>query len=288
MKLLKYYFIVIISIVLNGCGPNLTYEEQMNSYKENYNKAVTFFDANHFRTAINYADRCISITDTLSVAYYIKGEALLELGELKESEATFDIIIDLEGSKSRAYKNRALVYFRMNDSNFIDDINNYLENYPNDEEAGVLKRTYYESNESFNKAIQEYNIAIEKDNQNVDLYIKRSILFFKNKDFKEALLDCNTISQLSPENLDNIKRKNELEQILYKNNNRNKLLISLGVVYLLYVLLSFFVLKPLVLKKSNLLGGEIILGKDPLIWLLPIVLLFFFIIVNKFNYILTF
>ncbi len=55
------------------------------------------------------------------------------------------------------------------------------------------------------------------------------------------------------------------------------ILILLISIYLIYLAISYFLLKPLAYKKaSNQIGGKFEISSDPLIWILPILFAFIF------------
>lgn len=281
-------FILVLSLFIMSCGDGLTYEQKISNYNLYISKADSLFQVNDYEGTVRYANTAIAITDTLSTAFIKKGNACYELNWLECAEENFDKAIKIEGKTSNVYKLRALVHLKNNNSDFLDDINIYIKNHPKDEEAIVLRRDYFEEKDDFGNAIEEYSNAIKKDSENVDLYIKRGELYFKNGDYKNALEDYNTVLEFVPEdNLIN-KKKKDLEALMFNNQNRNRFIILLIGVYALYLPLSSFVLKPLVVKKAqNQIGGEFKIKLDPLVWLFPIVLLIIFAVSYYMNIIPT-
>lgn len=261
-----------------SCGDGLTYEQKISNYNLYISKADSLFQVNDYEGTVRYANTAIAITDTLSTAFIKKGNACYELNWLECAEENFDKAIKIEGKTSNVYKLRALVHLKNNDSDFLDDINIYIKNHPKDEEAIVLRRDYFEEKDDFGNAIEEYSNAIKKDSENVDLYIKRGELYFKNGDYKNALEDYNTVLEFVPEDKLIINKKKNLEVLIFNNQNRNRFIILLIGIYVLYLPLSFYVLKPFVAKKAqNQVGGNFTMLKDPLVWALPIVLFIVFI-----------
>lgn len=269
-KILAFFFILI----LFNCGEDLTYQEKVDIYNYHIKKADSLNGLEEFEEAIKHANSALSLTDTLSQAFIEKGKACYEKGWLETAEENFDEAIEIEGPYSKVFKLRALVFLKTNDSDFLDDIDLYLENYGDDEEALELKRNYLESNEDYTSAIEEYSLAISKNPENLDFLIKRGSLFERNNDYKEALIDYETILKLAPENELAVLKKKELEAIISENSNKNTFALILTGCYFLYLPLSFFVFKPIVRKKAKKhVGGDHSLGTDPLIWALPLVLL---------------
>lgn len=272
MKLSKT-LLILSTIIFFSCSSDESYEQQVKNYTEFINKSNTSLKEEKYREAIIYSDKAIAITDTVPIAIYIKGLALFKLNMFEEAEESFSKVIEIEGETSGAHKDRAKVYLKNDDNDFIDDINIYLKNHPNDEESLILKREYLENKEDFKNAINEYNLAINKNKNDISLLTKRAELYFKNGEYENSIKDYEQILVLNPEN-ENIKtKKNDILSLMNKNSNRNYFIIILISIYLIYVAISFLLFKPLVNKKAvTQIGGEFEVSKDPLIWILPILL----------------
>ncbi|WP_417236566.1 tetratricopeptide repeat protein [Bizionia paragorgiae] len=269
----RLFTLFLISIFIYSCGDGLTYEQKINNYNLYISKADSLIFAEEYTEAVKYANTAIAITDTLSAGFIKKGYASYKLDWLDVAEDNLDEAIDLDGESSIAYKYRALVFLKNGDSDFLDDINIYLENHPNDEGAIELRRNYYEQKNDFDKAIEEYNVALLKYPDSTNLMLKRGELYFKNGSFDQALKDYKSILKLEPENEFVQNKKSELETLMTKKNDRNRFVFLLLGIYAIYVLISFFILRPIVRRKAiNQIGGEFKLTIDPLIWAIPIVL----------------
>lgn len=282
MKRFKVLLILLGLFLLSSCGSDISYQEQINNYNKFVDKANLLIETGNYREAFPYANSAIEITDTLPSAFVSKGTALYHLSKLKDARKSFDKVIKIEGAKSPAYKSRALVHLKNKNSNFLDDINVYLENYPGDEEAIELRRTYYEDKNDLKNAIREYSTAISSNPDNNDLIFKRAELYFKNKDWDASLKDLETILKLDPNNNFVIGKKREIEKILHNKSKRNNFILFLIGVYLAYLIISLLILRPIISKKiQNQVGGAVSLKGDLLIWLLPILLLLIYVIYYK-------
>ncbi|WP_178985640.1 tetratricopeptide repeat protein [Winogradskyella helgolandensis] len=273
----KKLLYLVLPLIIFSCSDGLTYDQKIKEYNSYIKITDSLIDIKDYKEAIKYANTAISITDTLSPAFIKKGIACYELNWLEFAEENFDEAIEIEGESSAVYKARALVYLKNNDSDFLDDIDNYLIYFPNDEEAHILKREYFENKEDYGNAISEYNHAIEKYKDSTELYIKRSNLLYLNGDYDETLTDYDKILNLDESNTIILNKKRELLAKLNKKKNMMIFIALLLTSYGAYILLSFYVLKPLVHKKAiNQIGGEFKVAKDPLIWGLPIILVITF------------
>lgn len=272
MKILKTT-LILFSLIFFSCGSDISYEQQIRNYNFYVTKSDSLIKIKKYKESFGYSNAAIEITDTLSKAFYLKGIASFELNWLEESEDFFSEVIEIEGENSIAYKDRAKVYFKNGDSDFIDDIDIFIKNYPNDEEALKLKRDYLENKEDYDEAITEYNLAIGKNKNDTLLLAKRANLFFKNGDYEKSILDYEQILKLNPNNEHIKTKRNNILLLINKNSNRNIFIGILLGIYLIYILISFFVLKPIVNKKAiSQIGGKFEISKDPLIWILPIIL----------------
>lgn len=273
---MKFYYckiLFIMALFFMSCGSDKSYDQQIKEYNYYTKMADSLNKVKKFKESFKYSNAAIAITDTLSKAFYTKGISFFELNYLDDAEENFNEVIEIEGDGSVAFKNRALVHLKNNDSDFLDDMNNYLKFFPEDEEAHQYRREYFENEEDYDNAIEEYDLAIEKHKDSLDLYIKRSNLLYLNGDLDEAIKGYERVLVLNPNNqVALVKKRNLLKEI----NKKDNLLIFVGLLflfYIVYVTISFFILKPLVSKKAtNQIGGNFILERDPLIWVLPIIL----------------
>ena len=269
-------------ILFSSCGSDLSDADKLKKYKYHVSKADSLFAIKKYKDAVIQGDSAIKITDTLANAFYSRGVANFELNLLDNAKEDFSQVIDIEGEKSRAYRNRAMVYLKLNDSDFISDIDKYLLVYANDEESRQLKVKFSEQKGDLSTAVKEYSLLIAKDSTKIDLYRKRGELYEKQKDYKQALADYRTIIRLSPNHSDVKQKIIDLEKVnLIKK--KNDLLVGYFILsYLVYLVLSSVIIRPLVKRKAkNHVGGNFIVGKDPLVWLLPFIFAFIYFLYYK-------
>ena len=281
--------VICISIVFFvGCKSDLSHEVQIKKYNYFISNADSLTVAGKYKDAIALSDSAIKITDTLSKSFHVKGIASLNLGMLDVAEDNFTEVINLEGDKSTAYKERALVFLKTNNSDCLDDIDHYLENYPNDLDAHLIRRNYTEKNGKLEDAITEYSLSINKNKYNLDLYKKRGNIYYENGDYEEALADYKTVLQTELNDVELSSKKVEVENIISKIENRNTLIYLMLCLYILYFLISSLILKPIAEKKATTqIGGQIELEMDPFIFIIPIVLIITFIVMFYFELIPT-
>ena len=145
MELYKKITLYVVLFLLFNCGSNFTQQEQIRVYNYYIKKANSFNDIQNYKASIAHCNLAIQVTDTLSIAFKTKGIALYNLNFLDDALENFNKAISLEGETSEILKNRALVHLKNKDSYFLKDIETYLNHHPNDEEAIMLRRDYYEN-----------------------------------------------------------------------------------------------------------------------------------------------
>jgi len=131
-------------LLLCNCDSKFSKQDQLRVYNYYIKKANQYNAIEDYKTAIKYSDKAIDITDTLAVAFKVKGIALYHLNILDDALVNFDEVISLEGEKSDVFKNRALVHLKHDDAYFLNDIETYLDTHPNDTEAITMRAAYYQ------------------------------------------------------------------------------------------------------------------------------------------------
>ena len=234
---------IITSFIISSCN-NLSYEEKILQYNNLYNEAYAQSENKNYSGAINQLDKAIEITDTLSKAILLRGDCFHYLKKYDKAEDDYDDVIKIEGKTSIAYKNRAINFLVQNDSDFKGDIDNYITHHPKDKDAILLR--------------QDYNL--------------------KNNDFEDALNDITMAMELSPDDNELQLKKAKIQSILdYKAKKRNYIIfmvLTICIVYISYFNYSNKILSPKVkLIAESQIGGSYKINSDPLIWLLPILLI---------------
>lgn len=238
-------FILGIALFISSCEEGKTYDQKINEYNSLTNKSFSKIQILDFEESISYSNAAIKITDTIPIAFYLKGKAAYELNWLDMAEESFTNAIKLEGETSEAYKERAKVYVKTGNNKSLEDIDIYLESYPKDKEAQKFKKTYFKFINNNKEADAEFekllSVVIEYEE------VTPTIVILENKSYL---------------------------------NKATFIKILIGV-FLVYVSISFLILRPLVLKKAkNQIGGVYTVGRDNFLWILPIILLISFFIVS--------
>lgn len=133
----------IILLVFLSCGSKFSKQDKIRVYNYYIKKAKSNNKLANYNNALAQSNLAINIADTLATAYKTKGTALYHLNKLEEAIDCFDKAIQIEGPRSKIFKNRALAHLKNEDGLFLNDIEAYLKNYPNDKEVRLLKSNYY-------------------------------------------------------------------------------------------------------------------------------------------------
>ncbi|WP_159019751.1 tetratricopeptide repeat protein [Algibacter sp. L3A6] len=149
-KLYKIIAPCVMFLLLCSCGSRFSKQDQLRVYNYYVKKANQYNAIEDYETAVKYSDKAIDITDTLAIAYKIKGIALYHLNVLDDAIVNFDEVISLEGETSDVFKNRAIIHLKNDDTYFLNDIETYLSTHPNDDEAINMRANYYQN--AFNYA----------------------------------------------------------------------------------------------------------------------------------------
>ena len=101
-----------------------------------------------------------------------------------------------------AYYNRALAYRELGKyDKAITDFNIAIEYSPENAVAYYSRALAYEKLGKYDKAITDFNIAIKYDPENAVTYYSRGIIYEKLRKYDKAITDFNTAIEYDPENV---------------------------------------------------------------------------------------
>ena len=169
----------------------------------------------------NYEDAIKEFTETLKsdsknvYAYKERGKAYLHKGDLEKALLDIDqaISICLEQDiqvEWELYYLRAMIYMGKEEyDSAVTDFETVLQLNPDNEEAKNLLQTLkrqeyldranaYNSDLEFDKALAEYNAAIDLNLGNVEVYFYRGNTYYMKLEYVKAIADCNEAIKLDP------------------------------------------------------------------------------------------
>ena len=194
----KIITFVFLSILIISCSSKIPYKEQIKQYNNSVTEADSFLKNKEYQKAINASTQAIEITDTLSKALQIRGNAYLGLNKYDDAEDDFSDVIKIEGNKSVAYKGRAIAYYSQNKKDdFKDDIDIYISNHGNDNNAHSLRGDYFVEDEKYDEAVNDYSICIKKDPKNPVYYLKRGNVYAVDGQENLSIADYENYTRLN-------------------------------------------------------------------------------------------
>ena len=121
-------------------------------------------------------------------AYYNRGLAYYEQGNLDKAIADYDEAIRLNPDDAQAYYNRAIAYYdRGNLDKAIADYQIAIDLNPDDAEAYYNRGLVYYQQGDLDKAIADYQIAIDLNPDDPDAYYNRGLAYRQQENNRQAL-----------------------------------------------------------------------------------------------------
>lgn len=159
----------------------------------NYNKGK-------FDDAINDYTKALEINPELHQAYYHRGIAYTNFGKFDMAIDDLDKAIELYPHSSSYYTARGEVYIYKNEwDKAFADFNNSIKRNPRDDSAYAWRGYIFFSIKGDNeRAIQDYNKAIEISPQSIGYLISRAEVYYDKGEYTKALNDCNKAIKIDP------------------------------------------------------------------------------------------
>lgn len=188
--------------------------------KEAFGSAENHYNKGEFESAIADLDRVLELDPDNGNAYFNRGMAYLQKGEVgrfnsldsgntsffgsksdvDHAIADFDMAIELIPDNSSAYKFRALAYsLAGNLDQAITDYDQAIALDPNDAEAYTRRGSVYVNKGDLDQAIIDYGRALELAPDYMDIYNGRSMAYWLKGDLDSAIADLDRVIELAPD-----------------------------------------------------------------------------------------
>jgi len=210
----KIFYLLSVILFFTSCSESITYEEKISLYNSFYNQGDSLSKTNNYKDAILKLNEAIDITDTIGKALFLRGKCYQSIKQFEKADKDYSNVIDIEGKKSVAYKNRAINSFKLGEhDDFKDDIDNYILYHKHDANALILRADHYIFKENYENAISDFTTLIYLQPNNADFYLSRGNLF--------ALLDKKSESITDYEKYILISNNKDNSEIYYKKGLLN-------------------------------------------------------------------
>jgi len=140
-------------------------EDQQDNSKVFYDKAMKLFETKDYDKAIIELTKAIEQNSSYSEAYEKRGECYYNLKTYSKAVLDFSEAIKLDKTNANAFNNRAnSYYYQKNYDNAIDDYSRVIQILPDSSVAYINRgNTYYFQLKEYNKAVQDYEKALNLD-----------------------------------------------------------------------------------------------------------------------------
>jgi tetratricopeptide (TPR) repeat protein len=155
-----------------------------------------------YANAIKDFSETIRLNSKHAQAYTNRGNAYAALKNYKNAIADHTKAIQLDPKLAQAYTNRGNTYKTMGDKRAIEDFSAAIRLNPKDPSPHVERGSIYLEGDNFDKAIQDFNRALDVDPNISDpvVFISRAKAYHEKSDYVNAIEDYSKAIRLNPRN----------------------------------------------------------------------------------------
>jgi tetratricopeptide (TPR) repeat protein len=158
---------------------------------------------------------------------------LYESKRYGESLEFLDAFIKKEPNRGEAYSNRGLAYAGLNQhERAIEDYNKAVELNPEGAEAYSNRGTVYAGLNQYESAIEDYNKAVELNPEGAGAYYNRGLTYARSNQHERAIEDYNKAVELNPEYVEAYTNRGILHAVIAKYDKSTRDLKRVGVPFL--------------------------------------------------------
>jgi len=180
------------------------------SEKAYYMKALINFKNKDYKNALKNYEKAINIESNSNKINLAYATCLIELKKTKKAFKTLNKIIETDSSEIDAFFQRAkLALITNNIENAQDDIDYYIQYYPENEGAIFLSAQIDFKAGDFLSAIPKYGKLIKQNPAKEEYFIGRANAYIKTETYRYAINDYSMALDLNP----------KLSKIYYKKAN---------------------------------------------------------------------
>jgi len=175
--------------------------DSLNSYTY-YLKGENENQLKNNTSAINCINKAINLQQPAANSSYLHTKGLYELngGDTSAALADFIEVNKLDQTFKDAYYFKAMIYAGRGKTNKAIEEISTLVTMKTEEDFYLVVRAYlYNSNNEFQKALNDCNTVIKKVNDNAEAFYQRGMAYWGLENSKEATKDLNSALELDPD-----------------------------------------------------------------------------------------
>ena len=179
-----------------------------------YDLGMTQYEEGRYRTAIDYFTRALNSDPTNAQLYYLRANAKANLGDNDGAVYDYSAAIQLK-PEMKLYMERGLTYITLLEYNrAINDFDEAIEFDSTNSELYFNRGYSYSALDNYEKALLDYSKAIILDSSNAKLYVNRGDLWSRAGKQQLAIFDFTEAIIINPgDELAYYNRANEFASI---------------------------------------------------------------------------
>ena len=162
-------------------------------------KALVYNEKKNYKKALNNFERALNLKTDDNKVNLAYAACLIELKKTKKSLLILNKIIETDSTEIEAFYHRAKLAFLTNNlENAQNDINFYLQYYPDNENVNYLAAQIDFKAGDFLSAIPKYGKLIKINPAKEEYFIGRANAYMKTETYRYAIKDYSMALDLNP------------------------------------------------------------------------------------------
>lgn len=167
-----------------------------------HNRGIVFYDQNKYALAADDFQKSIAINPEFDETYAYLGLLNYKQTNYEKAIDYYNVAISINSTKSNFFYNRALCKQALKDYEEAEiDFRSAIKNKPSSNSHWGLANLYFEQ-KKYEKAIAEYEKAIQLNPNNSALYFNKGICFYENNQFEPSIEDFKQVIAIDEEYID--------------------------------------------------------------------------------------
>lgn len=168
-----------------------------------FNRGIAYANKGELNNAIADYDKAIELNPENLNAYLVRGSVHANRRELNKAIADYDKAIELDSENSTAFFVRGSAYAGKGEfDNAMADYDKAITLDSASPDAYLGRGTVYLQKDEWDNAIADYDKVIELNPKSSATYVNRGTAYVKKGELDNAIIDYNKVIELSPESPD--------------------------------------------------------------------------------------